>query len=334
MDVCVFGAGAIGGFLAARLIAGGTAQVSVIARGSHLDTMRREGLKLLSETGNLAVKPARAADRPDDLPPQDIVFVTLKAYALPECAAALVRLLKPGGHAVFVNNGIPWWWQYGLDRPEPLPLLDPAHTLWNTLTPARVLGCVVYAPNEVIQPGVVRHTGHNRWLLGEPDRSDSARLQSTVALMRHAGLGAEAVPDLRREVWVKLLRNAPLNTVCALTRLPVHALGTDPELLAVTDGIIDELVAIAAAHGYAIDQEAPVARQAPRRGGAIAGGALQGLRPSMLQDAIAGRPLEVEAIMGQLKAFAAEAGVPCPTMDRILPLIRGLDRAIRGAAAA
>jgi 2-dehydropantoate 2-reductase len=329
MDVCVFGAGAIGGFMAARLAAGGQAKVSVIARGAHLAAIREHGLRLVSTGGDAQARPAHAVDRPQDLPPQDIVFVTLKAYALPAAAAAIAGLLKPDGHAVFVTNGLTWWWKHGLPDPGPLPLLDPHGTLWNTLTPQRVLGCVVYAPNEVIEPGVVRHTGPNRWLLGEPDNSDSVRLHTTVDLMKHAGLGAEASSDLRREVWAKLMRNAALNPLCALTRLPSSELSGDPELLAIGDGIIGELVAIAAAHGSRVASEAEEARAALRRGGPAGNKPVGGMRPSMLQDALAGRPTEVEAILGQLQAFAREAGVRCPCIDGVLPLMRGLDRSLR-----
>ncbi|ANN69406.1 ketopantoate reductase family protein [Bordetella bronchialis] len=334
MDVCVFGAGAIGGFMAARLAAAGQAKVSVIARGAHLAAVRQHGLRLLSTGGDVSARPAQAVDRPQDLPPQDIVFVTLKAYALPGAAAAIAGLLKPQGHAVFVTNGLTWWWKHGQANAGPLPLLDPDGALWNTLTPQRVLGCVVYAPNEVIEPGVIRHTGPNRWLLGEPDNSDSARLRATVALMRQAGLGAEASMDLRREVWTKLMRNAALNPLCALTRLPATELSRDPELLAIGDGIIAELVAIAAAHGSHVEGDAEEARAALRRGGPGGAAPAGGMRPSMLQDALAGRPTEVEAILGQLQAFAREAGIPCPHIDGVLPLMRGLDRSLRLPAGA
>ncbi|WP_176463864.1 ketopantoate reductase family protein [Bordetella genomosp. 11] len=329
MDVCVFGAGAIGGFMAARLAADGQAKVSVIARGAHLAAIQTHGLRVLSTGGDIAARPAHAVDRPQDLPPQDIVFVTLKAYALPAAASAIAVLLKPGGHAVFVTNGLTWWWKHGLPDPGPLPLLDPDGALWNTLTPQRVLGCVVYAPTEVIEPGVVRHTGPNRWLLGEPDGADSARLRATIELMRHAGLGAEAPADLRREVWSKLMRNAALNPLCALTRLPSNELASDPQLLAIGDGIIAELVAIAAAQGNHVEDQAEEARSALRRGGPAGNKPVGGMRPSMLQDALAGRPTEVEAILGQLQAFAREAGVPCPHIDGVLPLMRGLDRSLR-----
>jgi 2-dehydropantoate 2-reductase len=328
MEVCVFGAGAIGGFMAARLAAGGQAKVSVIARGAHLAAIRQHGLRLVSAGGDVSVRPTHAADRPQDLPPQDIVFVTLKAYALPGAAAAIAGLLKPDGHAVFVTNGLTWWWKHGQPNPGPLPLLDPDGTLWDTLTPQRVLGCVVYAPNEVIEPGVVRHTGPNRWVLGEPDGTDSKRLHATIDLMKQSGLGAEASPDLRREVWTKLMRNAALNPLCALTRLPSSELSRDPELLAIGDGIINELVAIAAAHGSHVESQAEEARTALRRGPA-GNNPTGGMRPSMLQDALAGRPTEVEAILGQLQAFAREAGIACPHVDGVLPLMRGLDRSLR-----
>lgn len=187
MDICVFGTGAVGGFMTARLAAGGRANVSIIARGAHLAAIRERGLRLLSDTGNLTVRPTGATERPQELPQQDVVFVTLKACSLLACAEAIAGLLKPGGHAVFVTNGIPWWWKFGSRDPRPLPLLDPDRALWDILTPQRALGCVVYAPNEVVEPGVVRHTGHNRWLLGEPDGSNSAGLRDTVDLLNQSG---------------------------------------------------------------------------------------------------------------------------------------------------
>lgn len=334
MDVCIYGTGAIGGFLAARLIAGGKAKVSVIARGPQLQAIKEKGLQLLSASGDAQGRPAYATDRPADLPPQDVVFVTLKAYALSAAVPDLLRLLKPEGFVVFVNNGIPWWWKHGQSKPAALPLLDPDGTLWNTLTPARSVGCVVYAPNEVIEPGVIRHNGPNRWILGEPDGALSPRLQGVVELMSAAGLGAEAATDLRREVWMKLLRNAPVNTLCALTRLPLSELALDPQAMVIADRIVDELTAVAAVHGSNIEEQAALTKESTRRGGGMPGKPpIKGMRPSMLQDALAGRPMEVDAILGQLQAFAAEAGIPCPAIDAVLPLIRGLDRSIRAAAA-
>ena len=331
MDVCIYGAGAVGGYLAAHLIDKQVAAVSIVARGDNLRAMREHGLTIMSTHGQLSVQPTCVTDRPADLPPQDIIFVTLKANALSSCAGEIALLLKPSGQAVFVTNGIPWWWNHGLGENGAsghLPLLDPQGELWNDLTPARVLGCVVYAPNEVIRPGVVQHAGHDRWLLGEPDGSSSERLARAVALLQRAGRNAETSADLRRDIWVKLLRNTALNSVCALTRLPVDRLSAEPALLALTNRVVDELVLVAAAQGWDIAGDAQRARTAPYSGGSLTGQPARGMKPSMLQDALAGRPMEVAAIVGQVQAFAKQAQVPCPSIDVIAALLTGLQAGI------
>lgn len=332
MDVCVFGAGAVGGYLAGHLIdkmsASETSSVSVVARGAHLHAMEKNGLRIISSHREIIAIPTRLTQWPSELPPHDIVFVTLKANALAACALDIAKLLKPSGHAVFVVNGIPWWWNHGLSHTGRLPLLDPSGELWAGLTPERTLGCVVYSPNEVINPGVVRHAGHDHWLLGEPDRSCSERLGGTVQLLRDSGLNAHASADIRRDIWAKLLRNTPLNTVCALTRLSVDRLVTNPAIVTLIDVIIDEIVRIAQSLGWDIHNEAMVAQQAPRMGGALNGPPVFGLKPSMLQDVIAGRPMEVDAIVGQVQAFAQEANVSCPTIDSISALLKGLQSSI------
>src|SRR5512143_2441338 len=167
MKVCVFGAGAIGGQNAARLIAAKAADVSVVARGANLEAMRSRDLVFRSDDREIRARVEQATDNPASLPPQDLLIVTLKAPALPAMAATLARLIAPQGRALFVTNGIPWWWRYGLPgTPSTLPLLDPDGALWSQVTPQRVLGCVVYAPTEAVEPGVIVHRGFNRWILG------------------------------------------------------------------------------------------------------------------------------------------------------------------------
>jgi 2-dehydropantoate 2-reductase len=331
MKVCVFGAGAIGGHLAAKLLRAGRHEVSLIARGAQLQAIRTRGLTLRTGGEEFTVRPHAATDARRELPAQNFVIVTLKAQAQPGAAADIAALLAPGGSAVFANNGIPWWWTHrGADAPgRPLPLLDPGAQLWNHVGPERAIGCVIFSANEVVEPGVIQHTNNNnRFLLGEPDGRISERVQALAQVMTEAGIGGEPTSDIRRWVWTKLLRNAPVNPLCALTRLPVQALDADPQLLGLYYAVVDELAALAAAEGVDLGAEVPVAREVAHKGPSLDGSASRAIRPSMLQDALAGRSMEVEAILGQLQEFGREYGVATPTIDVLLPLLRGLDRSI------
>jgi 2-dehydropantoate 2-reductase len=324
MRVCVFGAGAVGSVVATRLAAAHEAEVSVVARGPQLRAIVEHGLVLHSSGSVLVARPAAATDTPSDLPPQDMVFVTLKATAQSACATDIAALVAPGGCAVFMNNGIPWWWKAGEPGAGPLPLVDTDGAVWRQVGPDRALGCVVYSASEVVAPGVVRHDGGNRWLLAEASGTDSPRLARAVGLMERAGLSAEASPDLRREVWAKLLRNTTLNSLCALTRLTVDGLAADPGLMVMAHALIDEVAQIATAHAKDVAAEHRAAHAALQHGGGREGAPMRGVRPSMLQDVLAERPIEVEAIAGQVQQLARESGTPCPTLDAIVPLLRGL----------
>lgn len=329
LKVCIFGAGAVGGYLAARFGHAGGVSLSVVARGAQKEAILRDGVRLQTPTENITVFPDIVTDHALELPEQDFTFVTVKVGAQPAVARDVRHLVGSAGHAIFAANGVPWWWKYGTPAPAALSLLDPEAELWNELTPARVLGCVVYSANEVIAPGVVRHLGNNRWVIGEPDGSLSQRLQSTVGLLRQAGIHSEASPDLRTEIWAKLLRNASINSLCALTRLPVDGLAEDPELLRQAEALAADIVTVATSQGSDVSVQFNAACEQLRRGGAEAGTPpVRGLRPSMLQDVLAQRPLEVEAIVGQVQALAREAGVACPAIDAVLPILRGLNRSI------
>ena len=354
MKICVFGAGAVGGYLAAHLVATRAADVSIVARGQHLRAIQLNGLRLLEPASEFVAHPVAATERPADLPPQDIVFVALKSTGYAAAAEAIASLVAPGGHVVCVSNGIQWWWNHKLVRLKPdstdarrrmpasvrtpsavesafrrtwLALLDPDGRIWNNIRPERALGCVPYSINEVLQPGVVRHSGNNRWIVGEPDGNTSARLDATIGLLRAAGINAEASTDLRREIWIKLLRNAPLNSLCAVTRLPIDGLAGKPPVMALFNQIIDDIVATARAHGWELQADVvSAAREAPLKGGALEGGRAHGIKPSMLQDRLAGRAMEVESILGVPQAFAREAGVETPALDAVVPLLRGVNR--------
>ena len=319
--ICVYGAGAVGGHVAARLIAAGQAQVSVVARGAHLAAIQARGLTLHSGPGQITAKPLAATDDAATLPPQDMVIVGLKAPAQPSAAEAIGRLLAPGGWAVFLTNGIPWWWRHGLPgQGGTLELLDPDAALWRHVRPERALGCIANSSNEVVEPGMIRHNGANRWTFGEPDGSSSARLAESVALFRGAGLNAEASADIRRAVWQKLALNMSGSPISALTRTMSKEFLHDAELRRMAQALVRETLAVAAATGWDVRAEVnvdeitdPVAR---------AGGG----RSSMMQDALAGRRMEADAIVGQVRALAREKGVATPVLDVVYPLLCGLDR--------
>jgi 2-dehydropantoate 2-reductase len=307
------------------LIAAKAAEISVVTRGAQLEAIRRRGLTLKSGGKEITGKPAAATDDPSTLPPQDVVLVTLKAPSLPAVADSLARLLAPQGCVVFILNGIPWWWRHGLPGAAgPLPLLDPEGALWTKLRD-KTLGCVVYGPVEVTEPGVIYHFSGNRWLIGEPDGSRSARLKSVIDLFNAGGLIAEIPADLRREVWRKGFGNVAGNTLAALTRLPGADFGTIPGLQDVYASLMRETLEVAAKLGWDLRSEIDVDKVARRSDPSR-------FRSSMLQDVDAGRPMEVEALLGQIEAFARETGVAVPVIDSILPLLRGLDLSLRNVA--
>ncbi|MBS7699054.1 2-dehydropantoate 2-reductase [Chelatococcus sp. YT9] len=331
--LCIFGAGAVGSHLAAKLIRSGNADVSLVARGAHLAALRDNGLTLRGVGKSFTVPVATATDDPDSLPPQDVVVVGLKSHSLPPVAAQLGRLIAPDGVALFCLNGIPWWWNHGLPgKAGPLPLIDPDGVLWKEVGAKRALGVIVQSPNEIVAPGVVENASDsNHFLLGEPDCNTSPRLDASLALLQSAGIDAMRSPNIRRDVWAKLLRNASNGPLAALTRLVGAERNAFPELGAVGQAIITELVAIAGAQGY--DMGTEVGTEAAERGKGPRAQALAAVRPSMLQDLLQGRPMEVESQLGQPALFADEVGVAAPTLKTVLALLRGLNHAItRGAS--
>lgn len=322
MKVCIFGAGAIGSVVAVRLLAARADDVSIVARGALLKAMRERGLTLHSEGKVTSVKPGTATDDPSTLPQQDLVIVAVKAHALSAAAPAIAQLIAPQGCAVFLLNGIQWWWNQG--RPGgggTLPLLDPDGALWNRVRPERALGCVVSGPTDIPEPGVIVHTGAFKLTLGEPDGSVSPRLKAVSEMFGRGGIDTEISKDLRRDIWLKLVSNASGNTIQALTRVDLKGLGTDPGLCELSIKVMRETLAVAASLGWDLRAEVDV-EAAARRG-------KPGQRTSMLQDALKGRPMEVEALLGQIQAFAREKNIPVPSIDVILPLLRGLDRSFR-----
>lgn len=323
MKVCIFGAGAVGGHIATRLVAAGADDISVVARGAQLQAIRSRGLTLKTGGKEIHAKPKVATDDPSTLPPQDVVAVGIKVTAaLPAAASAVAKLLAPNGVAIFMVNGIPWWWRHGQKgQTGTLPLLDPEGALWNQVKPERTLGCVVHMPNEVVEPGVIVHTGPCHLILGEPDGSSSARLKAVTDMFTRGGVEIHTSNDIRRDTWQKLALNASGNTLAALTGIDLGGLGTDEGLVNLAMNVMREAMAVAAAQGWDLSKEMDVEKLAKR--------GKPGQRPSMLQDVTAKRALEVEAILGQIQAFARELKIATPNIDVIVPLLRGLDKALR-----
>ncbi len=324
MKVCVFGAGALGGHLAARLIAAKNCELSLVTRGAHLAAIRERGITLKAGGREIGGKAAAATDNPATLPAQDIVFVALKAQTLSVAAAAIGKLIKPDGCAVFLMNGIPWWFNIGLPGNKgTLPLLDPDGALWREVRPERIVGSVISSPNEVVAPGVIVTSAQSRWMFGEPDLSSSARLKTIVDLVSATGVETLAVADIRREIFRKLANNASNNTLCSLTRLDSTGVANDDALVGLSAGIISETLAVAARLGWDMSSEINVQQVALRSRGK------PGMRPSTFQDVLAGKSLEIDGLLGQTQAFAREYGIATPVIDVCLPLLRGLDASLR-----
>jgi 2-dehydropantoate 2-reductase len=322
MKVCVFGVGAIGGHIGARLAAAKGAEISVVARGQQLEAIRKNGLTVKSGGQEIHGTPKVATDAPASLPKQDLVVVTMKSHTVPGVASAVDQLLARDGVAVFPLNGLTWWWRYGRGASQAsLPLLDPLGELWTRLR-ERTLGCVAYSPNHVTSPGVVAHVGASRWIIGEPSDKKTERVQRVVDLFNEAGLTAEVSTDIRAEILRKLMNNTWSNPLGALTRLSQYDVSQDVDVKQLAMSLMRETLNVAAAMGWdlrnEIDPEKQLSRSTPSP-----------VPPSMLQDVMVGRSLEVESHLGQTQAFARELGVPVPTIDVVLPLLRGLDLSLR-----
>ena len=317
MKICVFGAGAIGGYMGAKLAQAG-ADVILVARGPHLAAMKENGLRLIEEeTGTDTTVPVSASDNAADLGVQDYVIVTLKAHSVPPVVDKMQPLIGEGTTIVSGVNGVPWWYFHKIGGPlegTRLATVDPGDAQWTGFGPDRVLGCVVYPAAEVIEPGVVKHIEGNRFSLGEPDGSKSERATRLSQALSSAGLKAPVRPKLRDEIWVKLWGNLSFNPISALTHATLDVLCTDEGTRAVARNMMLEAQEIAEKLGvkFPIDVD--------RR---IEGGAAVGAhRTSMLQDLDMGRPMEIDALVGSVQELGRITDTPTATIDTVLALVK------------
>jgi 2-dehydropantoate 2-reductase len=322
MKICIFGAGAIGGYMAVKLVQAGV-DVSIVARGPHLAAIQSRGLTLIEEGADPVTVQVCASANATDLGVQDYVIVTLKAHSVPPVVAAMQPLIGPNTTIVSGVNGVPWWYFHkigGSLEGTRLHSVDPGDVQWNGFGPDRVLGCVVYPAAEVSEPGVIRHVEGNRFSLGEPDGSKSDRATALSQVLQSAGLKAPVRPRLRDELWVKLWGNLSFNPISALTHATLDVLCTDPGTREVARRMMVEAQEIAEKLGvsFPIDVD--------RR---IEGGAAVGAhRTSMLQDLDAGRPMEIDALVASVQELGRITETPTPTIDTVLALV-----ALRGRVA-
>jgi 2-dehydropantoate 2-reductase len=315
MKTTIFGAGAVGGHLAARLGAAG-ADVAAVMRGAQLAAVQENGIALQIGDERYHAR-IRATDRPETLGHQDLVIVTVKSSVLPELASSIAALCGSDTAVVFAMNGIPWWYLYRCDAKAPAPdlsRLDPDGALAREIGHERVIGCMINSANEVIAPGIIRNSPmtKNKFTLGEPDGTLSRRIRAISTWLERHGLAAPVTENIRTEIWDKLLRNLATSPICALTGEPIGVIGRHPELFAASQALMREGLAAAQAHGVAVEDNFASS---------------YGTRPSsphkssMLQDFERGRPPEIDGILTAVQAFARAAGVATPTVDTMTALV-------------
>jgi 2-dehydropantoate 2-reductase len=315
MKVCIFGSGATGGYLGVELARAG-AEVSLVARGAHLEAIRRNGLKLLID-GEERVAHAPATDDPKELGPQDYVIIGLKAHSIPGAVDTIAPLLGNDTAVVTASNGIPYWYFHdhgGGFKNTVLQTVDPDGKQWQVLKPERAIGCIVYPATEVVEPGVIKHVYGNKFPLGEPSGERTERIERLSQLMTAAGLEAPVLDRIRDEIWLKLWGNLCFNPISALTHATLDVIAEDPGTRAVARAMMTEAQAIAETFGvrFRVDIER-------RINGA---GRVGAHKTSMLQDLERGRPMEIDALVAVIQEMGQLTGVATPTLDTVLALVR------------
>jgi 2-dehydropantoate 2-reductase len=314
MKICIYGAGAIGGYLGVELALSGV-DVSLVARGAHLEAMRAKGLTLLIG-GEEKVARIRATDDPRELGPQDYVIVALKAHSVSPIVDRMTPLLGASTAVVTAQNGILWWYFHRLEGPwenHRLPITDPGGRIWDTLGPERAIGCVVYPSCELVAPGVVKHVDGKRFMLGEPDGSRSDRVVALSKALTEAGLKAPVRTRIRDDIWLKLWGNVSFNPVSVLTVATLEEMTTDPGTREVIRKMMVEAESVARKLGvdFSVDVETRIGW----------GQDVGAHKTSMLQDLEKGRPMELDALVGAVSEMGRLVQEPTPTIDAVLALV-------------
>lgn len=315
MRICIYGAGAIGGWLGVALSLAGQ-DVTLIARGPHLAAMRKNGARLLIGGEEMVAHP-RCVEDPRDAGPQDYVIVTLKAHSFPGVAEFLPALFDDGTAVVTGVNGIPWWYFYKLEGPyenHTLESVDPGGRIWDAVGPQRAIGCVVYPAAEIAEPGVIRHIEGDRFILGEPDGRQSQRATDLCDALNGAGFTSRVRNNIRDDIWVKLWGNLCFNPISALTLATLDKVAGEPG----TAGVCRNMMLEAQAIGEKLGARFRVSVDKRIAGGAAVGSH----KTSMLQDLELGRPMEIDALVTVVQELGKLVNVPTPTIDVVLALVQ------------
>ena len=319
----VVGAGAIGAYVGASLARGG-ADVTLIARGPHLAAMReRGGVQVKSERGDFSAQMA-ATDDMASVGIVDCVIVALKAHQIVPVLSQIQTLIGQHTRVVGMQNGIPWWYFQRLGGPHDglvLQTVDPGGALAAAFDPDRVVGCVIFSSTEIEAPGVIRHIEGTRYSLGRPAGGTDDALEQIAAAFVAGGLKAPIELDLRPDIWLKVLGNAALNPISALTRATIAGMMRDPDTEALVRSIMEEAQALANALGVTLPVSIDKRMDGARRVGEH--------KTSMLQDVEAGRPFELDVILGAVVELGSVLGVPVPASQHVYTLTKLLDATLR-----
>jgi 2-dehydropantoate 2-reductase len=314
--VCIAGVGAIGGLFGGWLGRLPDIELSALARGATLETLRRDGLQLVSG-GSTQPITLRASDDPRELGEQDLVVIAVKGPALAAVASKVAGLLGPQTLVLVAMNGVPWWFFDGLPGECAglrLESVDPGGAVRAAIPADQVIGCVVHAASTATRPGVVRHAMGNGLIIGEPRGGVSARLEELAALLTRAGFAVTASERIQRDIWFKLWGNMTMNPMSALTGATMDRMLDDPLVRGFASAVMLEAKAIGERIGCTIDQSPEQRHEVTRKLGAV--------KTSMLQDVEAGRPLELAALVGAVKEIGQHLRIDTPHLDALLGLAR------------
>ena len=311
MKICIVGAGAIGGYLGVKLIKAGF-DVSLVARGAHLEAMSKNGLTLIEDEKEISCFP-KCTDSMEKLSKMDFIFITLKAYSIPGMVKEIVKMFKKNTSVITAYNGMPWWYFFnygGRLNNYQIQCLDKDSVQWNLITPERIIGCVVYPATEIIEPGIIKHMEGNRFSLGEPDGTKSDRVLTMSKTLVSAGLKAPIRNNIRQDIWTKLIGNLAFNPLSVITGETLDVLVSKAENKKIAYSAMKEASLI-------MDKlEIPLNISIKQR---IEGAGKVGKhKTSMLQDFEQGKQLEIDALIVAVKEIGTLLDIKIPTIDKIL----------------